>query len=185
MDEKELKELLQSENLDIKKLAQIAKLMKSGAIDNLIKEQDPVVSKTSKPEIGFKVEVNYPDFTITKTTPRTTKQLVFMVSQNSYFIRFLNNDNNPIETLTGDNYADFTSGMDEYKTENFGLEVENPRLFYTSQNFQEKLAKTTLKIGEKGRLIVRPSGTENLVRISVEEYLEGVDYAKIIKENLF
>ena len=73
----------------------------------------------------------------------------------------------------------------EYKTENFGLEVENPRLFYMSQNFQEKLAKTTLKIGEKGRLIVRPSGTENLVRISVEEYLEGVDYAKIIKENLF
>ena len=43
MDEKELKELLQSENLDIKKLAQIAKLMKSGAIDNLIKEQRELI----------------------------------------------------------------------------------------------------------------------------------------------
>ncbi len=73
----------------------------------------------------------------------------------------------------------------EYPMLNFCLETENPKEFFCDKTFREKVAKTAVKIGARGRLIVRPSGTENLVRISVEVYDKGLECEKIIKESLF
>jgi phosphoglucosamine mutase len=72
----------------------------------------------------------------------------------------------------------------EYKTENYRLEVQNPQEYYMCADFAEKVAKARAEIGEKGRLIVRPSGTENCIRITIEIYDNNLEYQKIIKNNL-
>jgi len=151
MTKEELKELLMQKDVDVKTLAQIAKLLNSGEVGELLKQKEEKTTTSSnalKPEIGFKIEANYPDFTITKTTARTVKQLVVMVSQDSYFIRLLNNEDNPIEVLTDDNYADFTSGMEEQTIEDFWTPViRSGKKFYNPMMEFIKNYKEFIKMG--------------------------------------
>ena len=73
----------------------------------------------------------------------------------------------------------------EFKTENYRLEHRNPKEYYNSAEFQKSIEGARDGIGEKGRLIVRPSGTENCIRITVEVYDSKLEYEKIVKNNLF
>ena len=70
----------------------------------------------------------------------------------------------------------------EYRTENYNLDAQNPRATYESEDFQVKMRKFVEKIGKRGRVIVRPSGTESVVRISVEVYDKRLDCTKLLQE---
>ena len=76
----------------------------------------------------------------------------------------------------------FVKKVREYRTENFNLDAENPKEIFESTCFQEKLGKFVSKIGKKGRVIARPSGTESVVRLTVELYDSRIDCEKLIKE---
>ncbi len=100
------------------------------------------------------------------------------------------------KTATGDGIVTALSFLDsyvngnvkkikEYPMKNFGLETENPRDLYDTDLFQMKISKAKEEIGDKGRLIVRPSGTENVIRISVEIYDRRLECEKIIEKNFF
>ena len=70
----------------------------------------------------------------------------------------------------------------EYRTENYNLDVQNPKSTYASDDFQQKMCKFVEQIGKKGRVIVRPSGTESVIRISVEVYDNRLDCSKLLQE---
>ena len=70
----------------------------------------------------------------------------------------------------------------EYPTENYNLECENPKKLFESVEFQEKICKFVAKIGKRGRVIARPSGTESVVRLTIERYDNGLECEKLVKE---
>ncbi len=73
----------------------------------------------------------------------------------------------------------------EYKTINCGIDAENPKELFESAEFQGKICKFVGKIGKKGRVIVRPSGTEKVIRITIEVYDSRLDCEKFIQEIFF
>ena len=85
-----------------------------------------------------------------------------------------------LEVILGENIKK----VREFKTENYALETEKPMECYMSDEFQKNLAKTREEIGENARLIVRPSGTEDLIRITVEHSKSRVEYGKIVEKFL-
>ena len=48
------------------------------------------------------------------------------------------------------------------------LKVDNPNKIIVSDRFWQKVTDTELQLGEEGRVLIRPSGTEPLIRIMVE-----------------
>ena len=48
------------------------------------------------------------------------------------------------------------------------LKVDNPNKIIVSDKFWQKVTDTELQLGEEGRVLIRPSGTEPLIRIMVE-----------------
>ena len=114
----ELREILKTKGLDIKELAKEAKKLKQILANNTDCE-DAVKNGSSKPRsksnqpVFELVLASYPDFVIRKSTSKTEKMLVFMLSQNSYYIKTVRNGSETTEPLNGDNYTQFTSGMKE------------------------------------------------------------------------
>ena len=79
----------------------------------------------------------------------------------------------------------FCKKVREYRTENYRLDVENPKQAFADSCFQEKIRKFVAKIGKRGRVIVRPSGTENVIRITVETYEKRLECEKLVQEIFF
>jgi len=80
----ELRAVLESKGLDIKELAKEAKGLKS-APQSVVESKQ--VNRPKRAPVFELALVNYPDFVIRKSTSKTEKMLVFMVSQDSYYIK--------------------------------------------------------------------------------------------------
>ncbi len=50
------------------------------------------------------------------------------------------------------------------------VRVPNRDAFYQSKNIQDKVAEVEKRLGDSGRVVVRPSGTEPLIRVMVETW---------------
>ena len=60
-------------------------------------------------------------------------------------------------------------------TVNLKVSAEGKILFYTDKDINDKIAEAKEKLGQSGRIVVRPSGTEPLIRVMVE----GMDLKEI------
>lgn len=67
----------------------------------------------------------------------------------------------------------------------FSFPSANPKAEFENEDFLCRLDRVRTKIGEKGRLIARPSGTEPLVRITVEVCEDELECRKIVENELF
>ncbi len=106
----ELRKVLELKGLDIKELAQEAKQIKE---EEKIEKKIPPATKSGNNKPVFELAlVNYPDFVIRKSSAKTEKLMVFMVSQNSYYIKSVKSGEEKKEVINRDNYAQFTSGME-------------------------------------------------------------------------
>jgi hypothetical protein len=125
LSNEELGALLKEAGLDIRQLAMEARALKKLKEETKEKEDVP---KKEKKENPFELTlVNYPDFAITKKTPRTTVLLVIMPSCDGYFIKTTKNGEESTEELTRENYAKFSSGMEPIKMpEDFWLNEVKP-----------------------------------------------------------
>lgn len=71
-----------------------------------------------------------------------------------------------------------------------GVTNEGKLLFYTNKDIKEAIDSAKAKLGKDGRIVVRPSGTEPLVRVMVEgkdpEFIEDVanEVLSVITENI-
>lgn len=106
----ELRAVLESKGLDIKELAKEAKGLKS-APQGVVESKH--VNRPKRPPVFELALVNYPDFVIRKSTSKTEKMLVFMVSQDSYYIKTIKNGFEDVEPLDEESYSKFTSGMED------------------------------------------------------------------------
>lgn len=98
---------LKAQGLDIKELAKEAIALKNGDVKN--PEKKVVLTATT-----FKLAlVNYPDFCIERTTPKTRQLIVIMPSCKGYYVKSFKGKEEFVETLTSDLYAKLTSGMDD------------------------------------------------------------------------
>lgn len=70
----------------------------------------------------------------------------------------------------------------EYPVFNCNLDCLKPKETFENHDFQVKIAKFVSKIGKRGRVIVRPSGTEAVIRLTVEVYDNRLDCEKLTKE---
>lgn len=72
-----------------------------------------------------------------------------------------------------------------YPTLEFNVPADNPKQLATSKEFLNTVSSAENEFGKKGRLIVRPSGTEPYIRIAYECFSK--DYEKIFEEikNMF
>ena len=112
----ELRELLASKGLDIRELAREAKELKATKeMDALLEEKTtaPKPRNNNDPEYELAL-VNYPDFVIRRSTSKTEKLMVIMVSQNAYYIKTVKSGREEKETLTRKNYAAFPTGMPDF-----------------------------------------------------------------------
>lgn len=69
-------------------------------------------------------------------------------------------------------------------TFSFNVPSLNPAARFASAEFQARVAAAEEYVGRKGRIIVRPSGTENVIRITVECSSADLEYRKTV-ESLF
>lgn len=67
----------------------------------------------------------------------------------------------------------------------FSFPSDNPKGEFENEDFLSRLDEIRGKLGEKGRLIARPSGTEPLVRITVEVFENELECRKIVENKLF
>ena len=111
----DLRAILEAKGLDIKELAKEAKELKlnSSLEDSINDDNNPrkTISKVQHAPVYELALVNYPDFVIRKSTAKTEKMMVIMISQNSYYIKTVKNGSEVKEPLDRDNYGAFTSGM--------------------------------------------------------------------------
>jgi phosphoglucosamine mutase len=72
--------------------------------------------------------------------------------------------------------SELASVMTRYPQTTVNLKVshEGKILFYTDKEVNDKIAEAKEKLGQSGRIVVRPSGTEPLIRVMVE----GIDTKK-------
>lgn len=66
----------------------------------------------------------------------------------------------------------------------YRLICDNPREIMHNESFLSLIEQTEALIGRKGRLIVRPSGTENVVRITIEKYDTTLDCQNVAQKLL-
>ena len=70
----------------------------------------------------------------------------------------------------------------EYPLYCHNLDSLKPKETFESEDFQLKIANFVGKIGRRGRVIVRPSGTEPVIRLTVEMYDNRLDCEKLTSE---
>ena len=73
----------------------------------------------------------------------------------------------------------------EYPTFNYNLDTPKPKEMFATNDFQCKLNTFVAKIGKKGRVIARPSGTETVIRLTVEAYDTHLECEKLMQEIFF
>ena len=83
----------------------------------------------------------------------------------------------------GEKLSELKKVMTRYPQAMVNIKISNEAkvAFYTDSNAKKLIKKTEKAIGEKGRLLIRPSGTEPLIRVMAE----GEDYdttLQIVKE---
>ena len=127
----ELRAVLESKGLDIKELAREAKELKT--TPQIVSESKPV-NKTKQVPVFELALVNYPDFVIRRSTAKTEKMMVFMVSQDSYYIKSVKNGFEEVEPLDEEIYSRFTAGMEDIKLpDNFWIEkIISGKSFFNS-----------------------------------------------------
>ena len=65
-------------------------------------------------------------------------------------------------------------GFQKFPQTLINLKVNNPNKIIISDKFWEKVTEIELQLGEDGRVLIRPSGTEPLIRIMVESKDSGI-----------
>lgn len=93
---------------------------------------------------------------------------------------------------SGKKMSELASVMTRYPQTmvNLTISAEGKIAFYTDKVINEKLDQTKALLGKSGRIVVRPSGTEPLIRVMVEgsdkEQIEAIanDVANVIKQRL-
>ena len=81
---------------------------------------------------------------------------------------------------TGERLSALASVMKSYPQAARGIRVtkEGKLMFYTDREINDAIADAKRELGESGRIVVRPSGTEPLIRIMVEgedeEQIDGI-----------
>ena len=93
---------------------------------------------------------------------------------------------------TGERLSTLASVMKTYPQAARGIKVtaEGKLMFYTDRDINAAVAEAKKELGESGRIVVRPSGTEPLIRIMVEgedeEQIDGIAQrvADIIKDRI-
>ena len=65
-------------------------------------------------------------------------------------------------------------GFKKFPQTLINLQVNNPNKIIISDKFWEKVTEIELQLGEDGRVLIRPSGTEPLIRIMVESKDSGI-----------
>ena len=80
---------------------------------------------------------------------------------------------------SGKKLSELASVMKRYPQTMINLKISNEGkiAFYTDREINEKLEEAKNTLGTSGRIVVRPSGTEPLIRVMVE----GSDEAQIEK----
>lgn len=141
LSNEELGALLRGSGLDIRQLAKEAMALKK-----MKESADPEAEETkpAKKESPFELTLaKYPDFAITKRTPKTEQLLVVMPSCGGYYIKTTKNGAESIDELTRESYSKFSAGMEPIKMpEDFWLETVNPGVA-----FYDALERLTKKMG--------------------------------------
>ena len=73
--------------------------------------------------------------------------------------------------------SELAEGMSKYPQRLINIEDSNPKQTVRDTELKKLVAEVQKQLGERGRVIVRPSGTEPLVRVMVE----GIDQTEIDK----
>lgn len=79
----------------------------------------------------------------------------------------------------------FSKKVREYPVFSYNLDVLKPKECFESEDFQNKIAEFVGKIGKSGRVIARPSGTESVIRLTVEVYENRLDCRKLVEKIFF
>ena len=80
-------------------------------------------------------------------------------------------------SATKDNGFSLKKSLEDFKKfpqTLINLKVNNPNKIIISDKFWEKVTEIELQLGEDGRVLIRPSGTEPLIRIMVESKDSGI-----------
>lgn len=79
---------------------------------------------------------------------------------------------------TGSSLAELRQGMTKCPQKLVNVKVSDKQLIMTSDAIAEEVAKSENRMGDRGRVLLRPSGTEPVIRVMVE----GVDQQEIERE---
>jgi len=109
MNDEEIKALLQDAGISFKQLAKEALELKR----HKDTQKENIYNTGKKSNTDFELSlVSYPDFVITKKTPKTTVMLVIMPSCGGYYLKTIKNGSESVVELNRENYAKFSSGME-------------------------------------------------------------------------
>jgi phosphoglucosamine mutase len=79
---------------------------------------------------------------------------------------------------TGSSLAELRQGMTKCPQKLVNVKVSDKQLIMTSDAIAEEVSKSENRMGDRGRVLLRPSGTEPVIRVMVE----GVDQQEIERE---
>ena len=75
-----------------------------------------------------------------------------------------------LDAIKADNFSlnQSLEGFQKFPQTLINLKVDNPDKIIVSDKFWQRVTEIELELGEDGRVLIRPSGTEPLIRIMVE-----------------
>lgn len=85
---------------------------------------------------------------------------------------------------SGKKFSELASVMNKYPqvTENVRVSTKKKNEFYTNDDIKHSIEKVNKKLDGKGRVVVRPSGTEPLVRVMIEG--ENIDEIGVLAKEI-
>ncbi|MBS3792645.1 MAG: phosphoglucosamine mutase [Candidatus Bipolaricaulota bacterium] len=69
---------------------------------------------------------------------------------------------------TGKSISELAGGMTHYPQVLYNVPTDNKEDFQSNREIQKEVARWEEEIGERGRILVRPSGTQDVIRVMVE-----------------